>query len=75
MQPDWLLLERIESALDEKLEDFAFYALLARRLPNTTIVSITHRSTCVGLHQRHIEMAPQDDHYVLREVVKAVAAE
>ena len=74
MQPDWLLLDESTSALDEKLEA-AFYALLARRLPNTTIVTITHRSTCVGLHQRHIEMAPLGDHYVLREVVKVVAAE
>jgi vitamin B12/bleomycin/antimicrobial peptide transport system ATP-binding/permease protein len=73
MQPDWLLLDESTSALDEKLEA-AFYALLARRLPNTTIVSITHRSTCVGLHQRHIEMTPQGDHYFLREVAKAVAA-
>jgi vitamin B12/bleomycin/antimicrobial peptide transport system ATP-binding/permease protein len=73
LKPDWLLLDEATSALDESLEN-ELYATLARRLPNTTIVSISHRSTCVGLHQRHIEMTPQDDHYVLRDVRRSAAA-
>jgi putative ATP-binding cassette transporter len=72
MRPDWLFLDESTSALDEKLEA-ELYAMLARRLPNTTVVSISHRTTCVGLHQRHVEMVPQDDHYTLRDAAKAAA--
>jgi vitamin B12/bleomycin/antimicrobial peptide transport system ATP-binding/permease protein len=73
MRPQWLFLDEATSALDEKME-CELYAVLARRLPNTTIVSISHRTTCVVLHQRHIEMTPQGDHYTLRDVAKAAAA-
>jgi putative ATP-binding cassette transporter len=30
--------------------------MLSEVLPNTTIVSIGHRSTLIALHRRHIEM-------------------
>ncbi len=73
MRPQWPFLDEATSALDEKME-CELYAVLARRLPNTTIVSISYRSTCVVLHQRHIEMTPQGDHYTLRDVAKAAAA-
>jgi vitamin B12/bleomycin/antimicrobial peptide transport system ATP-binding/permease protein len=49
--------------------------VLARRLPNTTIVSIGHRSTLATLHQRHLEMTPQDGRYTLRDAAKVAAAE
>jgi vitamin B12/bleomycin/antimicrobial peptide transport system ATP-binding/permease protein len=49
--------------------------VLARRLPDTTIMSIGHRSAVVGLHRRHIEMAPEGDHFTLRDAPKAAAAE
>ena len=55
MQPDWLFLDESTSAVDETLEA-EIYAVLARRLPKTTIVSIGHRSTLGGLHHRHLEM-------------------
>jgi putative ATP-binding cassette transporter len=74
MRPDWLLLDESTSAVEEKLET-ELYAVLARRLPNTTIVSIGHRSTLVGLHRRHLEMTPQGDHFTLRDAVKGEAAE
>jgi putative ATP-binding cassette transporter len=74
MRPDWLLLDESTSAVEEKLET-ELYAVLARRLPNTTIVSIGHRSTLVGLHRRHLEMTPQGDHLTLRDAVKGEAAE
>jgi vitamin B12/bleomycin/antimicrobial peptide transport system ATP-binding/permease protein len=32
--------------------------MLSEVLPNTTIVSIGHRSTLIALHRRHIEMEP-----------------
>ncbi len=74
MRPDWLLLDESTSAVEEKLEA-ELYAVLARRLPKTTIVSIGHRSTLVGLHHRHLEMTPEGDHFTLRDAVKAAAAE
>ena len=74
MRPDWLFLDESTSAVDEKLEA-ELYAALARRLPNTTIISIGHRSAVVGLHQRHLEMSPEDDHFTLRDAAKVAAAE
>ena len=54
-KPDWLFLDEATSALDEALEA-KIYRILTEALPNTTIVSIGHRSTLIALHQRHIEM-------------------
>jgi len=73
-RPDWLFLDEATSAVDEKLEA-ELYAMLAQRLPATTLVSIGHRSAVAGLHRRHIEMSPDGDHFTLREVPKAAAAE
>ena len=56
-KPDWLFLDEATSALDEKLEA-EIYRMLRKVLPNTTIVSIGHRSTLIALHRRHIEMEP-----------------
>jgi len=55
--PDWLFLDEATSALDEKLEA-EIYAMLAERLPNTTIVSISHRSTLEAFHARRLAMEP-----------------
>jgi vitamin B12/bleomycin/antimicrobial peptide transport system ATP-binding/permease protein len=73
-RPDWLLLDESTSAVEEKLEA-ELYAVLAKRLPKTTIVSIGHRSTLVPLHCRHLEMTPQGNRFTLRDVAKADAAE
>jgi putative ATP-binding cassette transporter len=54
-KPDWLFLDEATSALDEELEA-EIYRILSEVLPSTTIVSIGHRSTLIGLHRRHIEM-------------------
>ena len=59
-KPDWLFLDEATSALDEKLEA-EIYRMLSEVLPNTTIVSIGHRSTLIALHRRHIEMEPSRD--------------
>jgi putative ATP-binding cassette transporter len=56
-KPDWLFLDEATSALDEKLES-EIYRMLSKVLPNTTIVSIGHRSTLIALHRRQIEMQP-----------------
>ncbi len=72
MRPDWLLLDESTSALEEPLEA-ELYAVLAQRLPKTTIVSIGHRSTLAGLHKRQLEMRPEGDHFTLREATKVAA--
>jgi putative ATP-binding cassette transporter len=56
-KPNWLFLDEATSALDEKLEA-EIYCMLSEVLPNTTIVSIGHRSTLIALHRRHIDMEP-----------------
>jgi putative ATP-binding cassette transporter len=73
-RPDWLLLDESTSAVEEKMEA-ELYAVLAQRLPNTTIVSIGHRSSLTPLHKRHLEMTREGDHNTLRDVAKAEAAE
>ena len=72
MRPDWLFLDESTSAVDEKLEA-ELYAVMARRLPKTTIMSIGHRSAVVRLHQRHIEMCPQSDHFTLYDTARVMA--
>jgi vitamin B12/bleomycin/antimicrobial peptide transport system ATP-binding/permease protein len=72
MRPDWLLLDESTSALEEPLEA-ELYAVLARRLPKTTIVSIGHRSTLAGLHKRQLEMTAEGDHFTLRDATKVAA--
>jgi putative ATP-binding cassette transporter len=73
-RPDWLLLDESTSAVEEKMEA-ELYAVLARRMPNTTIVSIGHRSTLTALHKRHLEMTPEGDRCTLRDAAKAEVAE
>ena len=74
MRPDWLFLDESTSAVEEKLEA-ELYAVLAKRLPKTTIVSIGHRSAVVALHQRHLEMKPESHHFTLGDAPKITAAE
>jgi putative ATP-binding cassette transporter len=52
-KPDWLFLDEATASLDEGNER-ALYALLAQRLPRTTIVSIAHRPQVAGYHARHL---------------------
>ncbi len=49
-QPTWLFLDEATSALDEETEA-AMYSLLAERLPQTTVVSVGHRSTLNKYHE------------------------
>jgi len=37
-------------------------------------MSIGHRSAVVSLHQRHLEMTPEDGLFTLRDAAKVVAA-
>ena len=74
LRPAWLLLDESTSAVEEKLEA-ELYAMLKQRLPETTIISIGHRSTLAALHRRHLEMAPDGDRFTLRDAAPAEAAE
>jgi len=59
-RPDWLFLDEATAALDEATEA-AIYDVLKRELPGTTVVSIGHRSTLIGMHERRIELIAGED--------------
>ncbi|WP_394074058.1 ABC transporter ATP-binding protein/permease [Xanthobacter albus] len=54
-KPDVLLLDEATSALDEAAEA-QLYRLLRTALPGATFISIGHRSTLVGLHDRVLHL-------------------
>jgi len=58
-RPDWLFLDEATSALDEPTER-SIYESLAEILPNTTIVSIGHRSSLKPLHDETIIFAAEE---------------
>ncbi len=59
-KPAWLLLDEATAAMDEPMEQ-RIYGVLRERLPEATIVSIGHRATLLGLHDRHLEMRANPD--------------
>lgn len=73
-RPDWLLLDEATAALDETMEE-AVYAALKAALPETTIVSIGHRSTLIAMHERriHLRRPSEDAPYVLVDLGVAQA--
>jgi vitamin B12/bleomycin/antimicrobial peptide transport system ATP-binding/permease protein len=64
--PDYLFLDEATASLDEPSEA-ALYKLLATRLPQTTVISIGHRSTLEAFHQRNISMVRTGDRFALRD--------
>jgi putative ATP-binding cassette transporter len=54
-KPDWLLLDEATAALDEPTEE-EIYGVIKEHLPNTTVVSIGHRSTLNAFHDRRVDM-------------------
>ncbi|HEY8383142.1 MAG TPA: ABC transporter ATP-binding protein/permease [Microvirga sp.] len=56
-KPDWLFLDEATAALDEPTEA-EIYGVLKEHLPDTTVVSIGHRSTLNAFHDRRVEMRP-----------------
>lgn len=54
-QPKIAFLDEATSATDEGLEH-ALYELLRQELPQCTLVSVGHRSTLNGFHQRKLEL-------------------
>ena len=52
-EPDWLFLDEATASIDEEGE-LDMYHLIKTQLPNTTIMSIAHRSTVAQFHSRTI---------------------
>jgi vitamin B12/bleomycin/antimicrobial peptide transport system ATP-binding/permease protein len=72
--PNYLFLDEATASLDEPSEA-ALYRLLALRLPDTTVVSIGHRSTLEAFHQRQVTMVRDGDRFTLRDAVAAKPAQ
>src|SRR5205814_4576454 len=53
-KPDWLFLDEATASLPEEAQD-ALYKLLKERLPKTTLVSIGHRASLRGHHERQLQ--------------------
>ena len=54
-KPTVAFLDEASASLDEGMEH-AMYRLIREELPNTTIISVGHRSTLVPLHQQQLEL-------------------
>ena len=54
-KPKAVFLDEATSALDEGLE-FQMYELLGTRLPNTIVVSVSHRPAVEQHHEQHLEL-------------------
>jgi vitamin B12/bleomycin/antimicrobial peptide transport system ATP-binding/permease protein len=65
-RPDWLFLDEATAAVEEDLEA-ELYAMLARRLPGATIMTIGHHAAVVALHKRHLEMVRENNRFTLRD--------
>jgi vitamin B12/bleomycin/antimicrobial peptide transport system ATP-binding/permease protein len=63
-QPAWLFLDEATSSLDENAEQ-QLYRMLKEKLPQTTIISIGHRSTLHEFHTRTLELKGNDGSRVL----------
>jgi putative ATP-binding cassette transporter len=50
-KPDWLFLDEATASLPEEAQD-SLYRVLKERLPHTTLVSIGHRASLRGYHER-----------------------
>jgi putative ATP-binding cassette transporter len=59
-KPAWLFLDEATAALDEPTEA-EIYRVIRENLPNTTVVSIGHRSTLAAFHDRRIDMKKLDN--------------
>ena len=70
--PDFLFLDEATASLDEPAEA-ALYKLLKERLPDTTIVSIGHRSTLAAFHRRGLTLTREGERYRVTEAALARA--
>jgi putative ATP-binding cassette transporter len=63
--PQYLFLDEATASLDEASEA-ALYRLLEEKLPDTTIVSIGHRSTLAAFHGRNAVLVREGDRFALQ---------
>ncbi|MGC2774285.1 MAG: ABC transporter ATP-binding protein/permease [Bradyrhizobium sp.] len=73
-RPQYLFLDEATASLDEPSEA-RLYRVIAERLPETTIVSIGHRSTLHEFHDRRVELIRDGDRFSLRPTDQAAAAD
>ncbi len=66
LAPQYLFLDEATASLDETSEA-ALYRLIEKKLPETTVVSIGHRSTLEGFHQRNVVLARDGDRFTLQD--------
>jgi len=59
-RPDWLFLDEATSSLDPETEA-TLYKLLLERLPQTTLVSIAHRTDLAAFHRRRLHFEPSPE--------------
>jgi vitamin B12/bleomycin/antimicrobial peptide transport system ATP-binding/permease protein len=71
--PQYLFLDEATASLDEPAEA-ALYRLLQEKLPDTTIVSIGHRSTLTAFHERNAVLVREGDRFVLHSRGEIVAS-
>jgi vitamin B12/bleomycin/antimicrobial peptide transport system ATP-binding/permease protein len=71
-RPVAVFLDEASSALDEGLEH-AMYRLLRESLPDTTLISVGHRSSLSGLHSRMLELLGEGQ-WRLQELSDPVAS-
>ena len=64
--PNYLFLDEATASLDEPSEA-ALYQLLLNKLPETTIISIGHRTTLDAFHQRKVALIREGDRFALSE--------
>jgi putative ATP-binding cassette transporter len=55
-KPDWLFLDEATASLPEEDQE-ALYKLLKEKLPQTTLVSIGHRSSLARFHDKKLVLA------------------
>lgn len=55
-KPQWLLLDETSASLDSKTET-NMYAILKQKLPDTTIISISHKEHLQSLHSRVLDFS------------------
>ncbi len=63
-EPEWLVLDKATSALDEEMET-TVYERLRERLPQTTIISVAHSATVARFHTHRWILARGDDGRVM----------
>ncbi|WP_316193623.1 ABC transporter ATP-binding protein/permease [Bradyrhizobium sp. SZCCHNRI1029] len=71
--PQYLFLDEATASLDEPSEA-RLYRVIAERLPQTTVVSIGHRSTLHEFHDRKVELIRDGDRFALRPAGQAADA-